>query len=170
MTRPAIRPAIVILAAAALAGAWGSTSAQGRPDGRPITIPLASAGLVAGDGLRTTVTNIGPSPVTVEAVVVDGEGHDVERATLTIAPGTSRSLETSRSEVASSELSATTYTAIVTRPADRGSLLLTTEVIHWATGQTRFVAGSAGCPELACGSGANHNETLVRDLDRGERR
>ena len=157
-----VRPATALLVAGAVAGAWGAGSAQGRPDGhRVIAIPLATAGLVAGDGLRTTVTNIGTTAVTVQAVVVDEDGAEVERAALTIPPGASRSLETSRSEMASGELSAMTYTSILTQPTDRGSLLLTTEVIDWATGQTRFVAGNGGCPEYACGSGGNHNETLL---------
>ena len=166
-----VRRAAVLGVAAALAGAWGTSSAQGRPDAhRVLGIPLATAGLAAGDGLRTTVTNIGTTAVTVQAVVVDQDGAEVERATLTIPPGASRSLETSRSEIASSDLSAMTYTSILTRPADRWSLLLTTEVVDWATGQTRFVAGTGGCPSFACGSDGNHNETLMPDTGgRGQR-
>ena len=157
-----VRPATALLVAGAVAGAWGAGSAQGRPDGhRVIAIPLATAGLVAGDGLRTTVTNISTQPVTVQAVVVDEDGAEVERATLTMAPGTSRSLETSRSEIAGSGLSAMTYTSILAGPTDRSRLLLTTEVIDWASGATRFVAGSGGCPDYACGQGGNHNETLL---------
>jgi hypothetical protein len=160
----------VMLFAVALAGAWDSTRAQDRRADarRVVTLPVATVGLAAGDGLRTTVTNISTSAVTVEAVVVDEDGAEVERATLTIPPGASQSLETSRSEMASSDLSAMTYTSIETRQADSGSLLLTSEVIDWATGSTRFVAG-AKCPSWMCGPGDNHNETMVREADGGPR-
>lgn len=163
--RRSIWPGVLLLLAVALSGSWYTTGAQGRADGRRVvSIPLASVGLVAGDGLRTTVTNIGSQTVTVEALVVDADGAEVERAMLTIPPGSSRSLETARSEMASSELSAMTYTAILTADADRSSLLLTTEVIDWQSGSTRLVAAGK-CPSWMCGPGDNHNETLVRDAD-----
>ena len=171
LRRPLIRalvPGGVILAAVILSGAWDPTRAQDRlgGSGRIVRVPVAAYGLVAGDGVRTTVTNIGTSPVTVQALVVDADGAEVERATLTIPPGASRSLETSRSELSSSDLSAMTYTSILTPQADRDRLMVSTALIDWATGVTR--TGSGGCTaSFACGSNGNHNETLLSDTDHG---
>jgi hypothetical protein len=47
---------------------------------------------------------------------------------------------------------------------DADVLMITSELIDWATGRTRLVIDrTGGCigPTYACGSNGNHNETLV---------
>jgi hypothetical protein len=150
----------VIATAVALAGGW--SEARASHTRRPVGIPLAGSSLVDGEGLRTTVTNRGPRSATVEVVAIDADGEVVQQETVVIAPDESQSVQMARSEVGRPEPSVFVRTEVRARRTDLDSLWMTSEVIDWPTGATRFVA-ARGCPSFACGSSGNHNETMVRD-------
>jgi hypothetical protein len=169
---PAIRPRparIVPFAIAAAilggAGAWGTAAHGSVDDGRrTISVPLAPAGLVRGEGIRTTISNYGARPVGVRVVFVDQEGRVVRQEPATIEPGQFRTVDMSRATVATAESSLLLRTEVVMRRMDADVLMITSELIDWATGRTRLVIDrTGGCtgPSFACGSNANHDETLV---------
>jgi hypothetical protein len=164
-----------MLAAASVAlavvfgGAWNATLAHGEhQDGRrSVSLPLGAVGLVAGDGIRTTLINRGPRQIIAAAIVLDADGQIVKQETVVIPPGVSQSVAMGRSEVARSEQSVMVRTEIGVRASDAAHLVMITEVIDWATGATRLLAGTrGGCtgPTFMCGSNGNHNETLVNAI------
>lgn len=133
-------------------------------DRRMISIPLSSAGLVFGEGLRTTLFNRGPHRINLQTSVIDADGSEVKQEPLVLEPGQMRTLEMSRSEVLRDERSVIVRTEVSARRGDARNLWMTSEVIDWSTGSTRFQAGGGGgCDEFGCGT--NHNETLVRDTE-----
>lgn len=86
----------------------------------------------------------------------------VKQELLVLEPMQMRTLEMNRSEVLRDERSVILRTEVSARRGDARNLWLTSEVIDWSTGSTRYRAGGGGgCDEWGCGS--NHNETLVRD-------
>jgi hypothetical protein len=171
----ASRPALVrlsglsalIAAGVVLAAGWSEARAEHGRRRESVNIPLATSSIVDGEGLRTTITNFGSRPLSVQAVLINAEGEVVKQESVAIAPNHSESVEIARSEVGRSETSVIVRTEVVARRADLDALLMTTEVVDWSTGGTKFLGGK-GCAPWLCGSGGNHNETLV--LDREEER
>lgn len=139
--------------------------AQAQDDARgAVTIPLGSTGLTFGEGIRTTLTNLGSRRFHTLIKVIDADGAVVKQEPLNLEPGQMRSFAMSRSEVGRNELSVLLRTEVVARRSDGDGkdLWMTSEVIDWSTGSTRFQAfRGTGCSGWACTS--NHNETLVRD-------
>jgi hypothetical protein len=138
--------------------------AQGGDDDRQIvTIPLGSTGLVFGEGIRTTLTNRGALRISAQTRVIDADGALVKQESLLLEPGQMRTFEMSRAEVPRDERSVIVRTEVLARRADARNLWMTSDVIDWSTGSTRFLVTGGGCPDYACGTGGNHNETMVRD-------
>src|SRR5262245_59289861 len=132
-------------------------------DGRTVNIPLGSTGLTIGEGLRTTLTNLGPRRISAQTRVIDSDGAIVKQETLELEPGQMRTIEMSRSEVSRDERSVIVRTEVAARRADGRNLWMTSEVIEWSSGGTRFLVTGGGCPPFACGTSGNHNETMMRD-------
>ena len=149
----------------ALAGLHKGTLVQSQDnddDGRTVNIPLGSTGLSIGEGLRTTLTNLGPRRISAQTRVIDSDGAIVKQETLELEPGQMRTIEMSRSEVSRDERSVIVRAEVMARRADGRNLLMTSEVIEWSSGGTRFLVSGTACPSWMCGSG-NHNETMMRD-------
>lgn len=155
----------VIALALALSGARNIIEAQAQDDARgAVIIPLGSTGLAFGEGIRTTLTNLGSRRFHTLIKVIDADGAVVKQEPLNLEPGQMRSFAMSRSEVGRSESSVLLRTEVVARRSDGDGkdLWMTSEVIDWSTSSTRFQAFvGTGCSGWACTS--NHNETLVRD-------
>jgi hypothetical protein len=153
----------VIALALALAGARGTSWAQADDDDRQtVSIPLGSTGLVSGEGIRTTLTNLGVRRIRAQTSVIDADGAVLKQESFAIEPNQAVRFEMSRSEVLSDERSVMLMSEVSARLVDARSLWMTSEVIEWATGSTRFQIVNRPCPTFYCGSG-NHNETMVRD-------
>ena len=130
-------------------------------DRQIVSIPIGSTGLVFGEGLRTTLTNLGTRRISAQTRVIDGAV--IKQESLVLEPGQMRTFEMSRAEVLRDERSVTVRTEVLARRTDARNLWMASAVIDWSTGSTRFlVSGISTCPSWMCGSG-NHNETLVRD-------
>jgi hypothetical protein len=160
---------LAMVIALALLGAPNTTAvqAQDSDDKGTVSIPLGSAGLAFGEGLRTTLTNLGKGHFNLQIKVMDAEGLVVKQESLVLEAGQIRAFEISRSEVERSERAVMLRTEVIARPADGDGkdLWMSSEIIDWASGSTRFqIYANAGCSGWACTS--NHNETLVRDSTR----
>jgi hypothetical protein len=158
--------AMVIALTLAFAGVPTTTQAQAQDDDdkETVSIPLGSTGLAFGEGLRTTLTNLGKGRFNLQIKIIDADGLVVKKESLVLEAGQMRTVEISRSEVERSERAVMLRTEVVARPADGDGkdLWMSSEVIDWSSGSTRFQAyANAGCPTWACSS--NHNETLMRD-------
>jgi hypothetical protein len=156
---------LVAVIGLALAGLHKGTSAPSQDnddDRRTVDIPLGSTGLTIGEGLRTTLTNLGPRRISAQIRVIDSDGAIVKQETLELEPGQMRTIEMSRSEVSRDERSVIVRTEVMARRSDGRNLWMTSEVIEWSSGSTRFLVSGTACPSWMCGSG-NHNETMMRD-------
>jgi hypothetical protein len=135
----------------------------GDDDRQTVSIPLGSTGLVFGEGLRTTLTNLGTRRISAQTRVIDADGALVKQESLLLEPGQMRTFEMSRAEVLRDERSVIVRTEVAARRAEARNLWMTSEVIDWSTGSTRFLVTGGGCPDYMCGTTGNHNETMVRD-------
>jgi hypothetical protein len=154
----------VIALALALAGVRNIAPVQahdGDGNRHTISIPLGSTGLTFGEGIRATLTNLGTRRINTQIKVIDADGIVVKQEPLALEPNQMRSFALSRSEMARNESSVLLRTEVVAQREDARNLWMTSEVIDWSTGSTRFQSANAGCSSWACTS--NHNETLVRD-------
>ena len=88
--------ALVAVMGLTLAGLRKGTSAtsQGNDDDRrTVNIPLGSTGLTIGEGLRTTLTNLGPRRISARTRVIDSDGAIAKQETLELEPGQMRTIE-----------------------------------------------------------------------------
>jgi hypothetical protein len=120
---------------------------------RTVSIPLASAGIIYGESMRTTLINRGSHPINLQTSTLDADGTVVKQAPLVLEPGRMRTFEISRSEVARDERSVLLRTEVAVRWGDAKNVWMTSEVVDDSTGSTKSVDRLA----------ANHNETLVLD-------
>lgn len=158
----AISLVAVIAFTLALPGMRNTTEAQTQDDDRrTVSIPLGSTGLTFGEGIRTTLTNLGSRRIHTLITAIDAGGAVVKQEPLSLEPGEMRSVAMSRSEVLRRESSVLMRTEVMVQRTDAPSLRMTSEVIDWSTGSTRFQSANGSCPNWNCTS--NHNETLVRD-------
>jgi hypothetical protein len=148
--------ATVLMLALALSGLQNPTQVQAQDgdDKGTVNIPLGSIGLALGEGLRTTLTNLGKGRFNVQIKIIDADGVVVKQEPLTLEAGQMRIVEISHRDMGRSESSVMLRTEVIARPADGKDLWMTSEIIDWASGSTQ-------CPPWTCSS--NHNETLVRD-------
>jgi hypothetical protein len=125
--------------AVTLGSTWNTTRAQGEGSEPPaVTLPLATAGLIPGEGLRTTIANLGRRSVGLQVIVRDVDGAVIKSESLEVAPRQTRSVETSRAQAGRSESSVGLRTEILAQRADADDLDITVELIDWTTGATRM--------------------------------
>ena len=146
--------------ALALAAAWDVTRVRAHDDDddgnpqRTVSIPLASAGIIYGESMRTTLINRGSHPINLQTSTLDADGVVVKQAPLILEPGRMRTVEVSRGEVGRDERSVMLRTEVAVPRGDAKNVWMSSDVVDQSTGGTRFQID-----KLA----ANHNETLVRD-------
>ena len=138
------RGAALAVLTVVVGGALTATRAQDRlgPASDSVSVPIATVGLVAGDGLRTTVTNRGVRGIEARSVIRDVDGAVVKEDTIVVLPGQSHSVAIERAEVLRSEPGVTVRSEIVGARPEVRDLFVTAEVIDWTTGRTRFIAGT----------------------------
>ena len=134
--------AIVIGLALALSGLRNITAVQAQDDDDKgsVSIPLGSAGLAFGEGLRTTLTNLGKGRFNVQIKFLDADGVVVKQESLVLEAGQMRTSEISRSEMGAMERAVMLRTEVIARRGDGDGkeLWMTSEVIDWASGSTQF--------------------------------
>lgn len=105
-----------------------------------VNLPAGSTGLVFGQSLRSTLTNLGQRRISVQARVIDTDGAVVKQApALILEPGKMRTFEVSRAEVARDERTVLLRTQLAVRRSDLKNLWITGEVVDDSTGETKLV-------------------------------
>ncbi len=118
-----------------------ATAAHDDDDGQNfVNLPTGTVGLVFGQSLRTTLTNVGWHRITVQPTVFDSDGAAVKRAPeLILEPGKMRTFEISRVEVPRDERTVLLRTQLSVRRGDLKDLWITGEVVDDSTGETKLV-------------------------------
>ena len=107
---------------------------------RIVNLPAGTTGLVFGHSLRTTLTNLGPRRISVQATVLDIAGAVVKYAPgLILESGKMRTFEVSRDEVPRDERTVLLRTQLSVRRSDLKDLWITGEVVDDSTGETKLV-------------------------------
>jgi hypothetical protein len=129
------------LIALTLAGVREATRAHAHDsddDRRIASYALGSTGLVAGQGLRTTLTNFGARRIIVQTRFIDADGAVVKQEPLTLEPGQMHTFAISRSELPRAEPAALLRIEVSAQRRDARDVLVTSAVIVWATGRISF--------------------------------
>jgi hypothetical protein len=110
-------------------------------DNQLVNLPLGSTGLVFGQSLRTTLTNLGTRRISVRPTILDADGGVVKQAgePLDLEPGKMSTFEVSRTEVGGRERTALLRTELAVRRVDLRNLWISGEVVADDTGATVFV-------------------------------
>ena len=93
--------AIVIGLTVTLSAGRSLTQAQDPGENDPqrvVTVPLGSAGLTIGEGIRATLTNLGNRLVNAQIRIIDSEGAVLKQEPLVLEPNQIRAVTLSRSE------------------------------------------------------------------------
>lgn len=130
----------VLMLGLVLAGARQGSFVQANDDDgrRTARYALGSTGLVAGQKLRTTLTNFGNRRINVQTKVIDADGVVVKQEPLTLEPGQMHTFETSRTEVPRDGQAVLLRIEVIAQRRDARNVLVSSAVIVWATGSTSF--------------------------------
>ena len=106
-----------------------------------VNLPLGSTGLVLGQSLRTTLTNIGRHSISVRLTILDADGALVKQTEgpLVLEPGQMSTFEVSRTEVVRGGRAVMLRTELEVRREDLRNLGIASEVVAEDTGATLFV-------------------------------
>ena len=124
--------------------------AHRRVDSHPAVNVLPPVGIGFGQKLRVSFLNVGANPLEIQPCIFDGDGaHLKTGAWLTLAPGQTRFLDLSRSEIGGrSESSVEVRAGVHADLADLEHLVVAGELIEDATGKSSlFVPGKRSLPE-----------------------
>lgn len=132
--------ATVLMFGLGIAGMRQVSFVQARDDDdrRTASYALGSTGLIAGQGLRTTLTNFGPRRITVQTRFIDADGIVVKQEPLTLEPGQMHTFAISRSEVPRAEPAALLRIEVSAQRRDARDVLVDSAVVVWATGRISF--------------------------------
>ena len=120
----------------------------------PAVNVLPPVGVALGQTLRVSFLNVGSNPLEIVPCIFDGDGaHLKTGATITLAPGQTRSFDLSRSEIAGrTERSVEVRAGVHANRPDLKNLVASGELIEDATGKTSLYVGEQDPPDTRSAS------------------